>query len=379
MSLQFSVTGRDVFTALNKLTRVSGRDIDNIVVRGSETTQRLEIHGNSAKQSRRAMVVVPAKIIKAGRALMERVKLEGICKNRGDIEFNISDKGLTFQGEAHYTGSGIAVLNYQPTDLLKLTNERTIPTEIQGPLQIAIKSCLIASVFGGKQLSLALLIKDRRFYVVVADRFHSAVASFRLNRSQRERLKLIGLIDPVILPIEYAQILATQFTTTGLTIQVNNKTVTFANADLKLELPALQTEHNYLNQVLGLDDNIRSTNLQLPYSELIVGKLDSLRVISKAAAPLQLISRSGEKLLGLEYVSNSGKMTDSLDITDRARENFELMVEPNNFYNIAEKLKGPCSISFSRDLIKLQQAIPQSKITVKYYSATLQKPRKVKL
>jgi hypothetical protein len=378
MSLQFSVTGRDVFAALVKLLRISGRDIDNIVVRATQTAQRLEIHGNSAKQSRRAMVIVPAKVIKPGRMQLERVKLEGICKNRGNIEFNIS-KSLAFQGEASYSGRDIAILNYQPTDLLKLTSERAMPIEVQGPLQTAIKSCLIASVFGGKQLALALLIRDRQFYVVVADRFHSAVANFRLNRIQRERLKLIGLTQPVILPIDYAQILATQFTTTGLTIQVNSKTVTFANADLKLELPALQTEHSYLDQVLGLDNNIRSTNLQLPYSELIVGKLDSLKVISKAAAPLQLMSRSGDKLLGLEYTSNSGKMTDSLDITDRAREDFALLVEPNNFYNIAEKLKGPCNISFSPELIKLQQIIPNSKITVKYYSATLQKPRKVRL
>jgi hypothetical protein len=376
--MQFTISGRDVASALVKMSRVSGRDIDYVVLRANENIQRLEIHGNSVKQGRRAMVTVPATINRRGRAQLERVKVEGICKNRGELTFDFGSSGLSFTEKGtSYHGRNIAIVNYQKVDLLKITNDRGIPVEIQARLLKAIKACLITSVFGGKQLSLVLLVQKNRFYVIVADRFHSAIAEFRVSRDQRRRLRAIGFRKPLVLPIEYADMLATQFTSTGLNIQINSRSIVFANADLKVELPALQTEHLYITQALKLDEHIQANDINISEGAFILRLLDSIKVISKNNVPIKLSANKGKKSLDFIYDSPNGKIRDSIPTEHRVYSDMEVALEPNNFYDIATKLHKHVKIAHNKQLIRIMLELPDDKIRIRYYSAALQDKQRV--
>lgn len=368
--MKFIVDGKAAVSALLKLQRVAGKDVANIILHASDSQQMLGLHAYGLQ--RRSMIYLPASVQHSGKITIERERFAGICKGRGKLEFNIDKNGLAFQqAGSGYAGSNISTISVKETELLSLANEQTIPEHIQIKLLQAIRACLITSVFGGQQLGLTLLVSRDYFQVVTTDSYHSAIAKFIITERERKKLRLLGLRDPVILPMEYAEILAKQFTSGGLSIAVNNKRIVFANKEMKLELPALQSNTSMLQHALRLESRFNRRSITINHADTLKGILDNIKVIDKTDHPLLFILQKDNKILSISYSAPAGKITDQMKLASASQRNKKLRLEPQNLYDIAGKLgKGDVELTYNSNIIRLTKQLDN--IQIDYYSSQLQ-------
>ena len=369
IKMKFIIEGKAAATALTKLQRVAGKDINNIVLVAGEN-QTLALHAYGLQ--RRSMICVPASVQQLGKITIERERFAGICKGRGKLEFIISGNTLAFQQTGTgYAGKNISLVPYKEVELLKLATEQAIPEHIQARLLQAVRACLITSVFGGQQLGMTLLVSRDYFRVVTTDSYHSAIAEFIITEGERKRLRRIGLREPVILPMEYAEILARQFTMGGLTISANNKRITFANKEMKLELPALQSNTAMLQHALRLNQQFNHRSITITAADNLRGILDNIKVIGKTDLPLIFGLREGDKALNISYNAPAGRITDQMKLSSASHRNKKLRLEPRNLYDIASKLgKGDVDLAYNSRIIRITKQLDD--LRVDYYSSQLQ-------
>jgi hypothetical protein len=369
--MKFILDGKAATAALLKLQRIAGRDIDNLTLHATEAQQTLEIHAHSLQ--RRSLIRVPAQITQPGKITIERERFVGICKGRGKLEFIIDKHGLAFnQPGGRYAGSRIAIIPFKDAELLRLSDQPAIPEHIQAKLLPAIRACTISSVFGGQQLGLILLLHEFNFMVVTTDSYHSAIARFTISRRERRKLRRAGLRQPIILPMDYAEILARQFTGSGLTITVNNKRIIFANQEMKVELPALQSNSAMLHHALQLDRQFDSQEFILQEANTLHAIMNNIKVIGKSEHPLIMATRKGEKSVDIRFSAPTGRITDQMVLERAARQDKKLRLEPNNLYDIAGKLaKGPAVVAYNSRSVRLTCQL-NNELVVNYYSSQLQ-------
>lgn len=368
--MQFTTDGLIASKALAKLLRVAGKDVEELTLRANGNAT-LEIHALSLQ--RRSMIRVPASVQTPGQVNIERLKFAGICKGRGKLDFTINKMGLNFQSSTGYRGRDIAILPYKDLQLLKINNRHNIPEHIQVKLLAAIKACLINSVFGGQQLGLILQLTRRYFQVIVADAYHAAIAKFDLTKAEYRKLKRAGLQQDIILPVAYAEMLTKQFARDGLLLQVNNKTVVFANNEIQVELPALQSNHTLLQHALKLDAGFDRNFVLLPQAQRLISILGNIKVIGKSNEPMILRLRQREKILYILYRATSGKINDQLELDTTSIDTVDLYLEPNNYYDIAGKLTGDTRIAYNRHIVRF--SCQYEGIEVNYYSSQVQRTK----
>jgi hypothetical protein len=216
------------------------------------------------------------------------------------------------------------------------------------------------------------LLAEKFFQVVTTDSYHSAIAKFAINAGEQELLVRSGLREPITLPLEYAEILARQFTSSGLTITVNSKRIIFANREMKVELPALQSNTTMLQHALQLAEQFKRNGVTLAEADKLLGILNNLKVIGKTDQPLLFTLREGDKSLIVSYTTPSGRMADQMTLATASERNKKLRLEPHNLYDIAGKLaKGDAAISYNKHIIRL--SCYTADLQVDYYSSQLQK------
>lgn len=367
--MEFTTDGTLITKALAKLARVAEREVELISLHANHFSQ-LEIH--AAGLQRRSMIVVPATVAKPGMVNIERDKFAGICRNRKGLSFTINNNRMDFnQVGTQYRGRGISVLPFKDTDLLNIDLKQVMPEHLQKQFLPALKACLITSVFNSQQLGLTLQVTKRQLQIIIADSYHAAIAGFDITTDDRRRLKRSGLQEPVILPATYAEILAKQFSKTGLRLQVDTRRVRFANEELQLELPALQSNHGLLAEALRLDQEFGHNSIEIPQAERLAQILDNIKTIRKSNEPIILRTKRRDKTLRISYRAPSGRIDDSIELPNPAPESLLLRLEPNNYYDVARKLSGTVTMTAARFIVRFTRDLPDG-VRVNYYSSQIQ-------
>jgi len=367
--MHFLIDGKQTTTALAKLQRLVGRDVEHLTLETTDAGDALHIHAHALQ--RRAVIRVPAQSRKVGRVNIEWSKFAGICKNRGKLDF-IIDKSLAFkQIGANYAGQDIAVL--PPSgDLLTSLSKASLLPHIQAQLLFAMKACLITSVFGGQQLALTLRLRENYLQVAVADSYHAALAKIHLSGKDHKYLRQNGWRQPLELPMQYAEILTGQFQQDGLIIHIGRRRITFANQEVQVELPALQAGVNMVAQARQLEKQLNGQALTVLDANRLRAAMDNLKILGQRDHPLLWQLRPAEKSIQLIYQAPGGRMQDSLPLAAAPAKKYRLRLEPDNLYDIANKLPTKVELRYNRHIIRLTGQ-PREGISVDYYSSQLQK------
>ena len=353
-TLQFSCRGKDIVDALKKLQGLMGAQLNAVLF--CVNNNQLECHANI--NNRRGMIIIPAIIKNSGRFLVVKSEIEAIAKNRNELHFQVNDTTLLFK-YGRYTGQ--LALQAMPNEAIKLLtinknlDALELSTQLQTKIVNALTKCQLHNVYNTEQLSIFIQLRDKFIYVGIADQFHAALVEIAAKELSAETTKLT---QGIMLPVEYSKILSQHFPAAAK-IATQRNHIIFADDSAMVELPALQTQTNMLDNLLSI---------KAKYNSML--NIDEMNIILQNSplqnADLFFILKKGSDQLKIKFTASNGNINDSITLNSKNKKNKKLRVDIQNLLDISGKLKGQVNFGYNNVMIQLQQD------NIRYFSQLLQ-------